>query len=137
MGGEKDLIESGGFKEQKFEHIATTTNGIKVLRAKSGDNKTPTYSNTPGTMYAKSDRQGKVNQVSVYGRGGDGRGKMKDIEMGHNHRNKINGKTVQRFKPQQIHVQEYSANGQRKSWARKPSKKERRIFMLARYGGQK
>lgn len=83
-------------------------------------------------MYAKTDQKtGIVKQITVYGNGSDHRSKLKDIDIDHEHGNKINKKY---FSRKDIHVHEYDQNGRRSEEARKPSKKERRLIMLARYG---
>ncbi len=130
MGGTKRYQESGGFDYQTFETIGTAGNGIKILKKIGGKSTTPSYSNTPYTMYASlDDKMGKIEKVSVY-RGPDGRKKSKDIDRGHVHTNPDG--TV--FLADKIHVQIYDENGVRSKIARKPSKKEKRIFFTALYG---
>ncbi len=138
MGGSKDYLEDGGFSKYEYNHIGTTENGIKIINAsKAGNTNTPMLSNTPYTIYAKeSDKSGLINQVGVYG-GIDGRQKIKDIDIEHHHNNtkKRNRKKVilKSFSENDIHVHEYDGV-RRSSIARKPSKKERRLLMIARYG---
>lgn len=139
MGGTKDFIKEGGFSETKYKQIGTTANGIKILQSKSGENRTPTFSNTPGITYAKQDQSGKVNQISAYGQAGNSRAKLKDIDIGHGHKNKdLRGHVIKRFKSDDIHVHEYrlDKNGipRKILRARNPSKKERRLLMFARNG---
>ena len=131
MGGSKLYKMDGGFAKQTFEQTGIV-NGIKVVRGIGRDNSNPPlYSNTPYTMYASINKTtGNINQVSVYG-GKGGRAKIKDIDTEHEHKNKYMGKVKQVFAINQIHVQEYK-DGQRYKNARKPSKKERRLLMLAR-----
>lgn len=69
----------------------------------------------------------------MYGAGKNGRGKHKDIDIEHEHKNPINKKV---FGANEIHVHEY-IDGVRSGEARKPSKKERRLLTVARYGGLK
>ena len=95
--------------------------------------KTPTFSNTGESYGIKSTQTGLVKQVTVYGAGQDGRGKLKDIDFEHKHRNKLDGRV---FRADEIHVHEY-IDGVRSKEARKPSKKERRLLTVARYGGLK
>lgn len=138
MGGSKDYLETGGFTVYKYEQIGVTANGIKIIEDPSTDNtNTPMKSNTAYTAYAKYERDTQnVEQVSLYG-GSDGRSKVKDIDFGHKHDNKQkrNKKTIilKTFNENDIHVHQY-VNGKRSEIARKPSKKEKRIFMIARYG---
>lgn len=130
MGGSKRYQESGGFDYQTFETIDTTSTGIKILKGVDGNSTTPMYSNTPYTMYASLDtKTNKIEKISVY-RGPDGRKKNKDIDYGHKHTNP-DGKI---FPEDKIHVQEYNEEGVRSIIARKPSKKEKRIFFTALYG---
>lgn len=141
MGGTRDYLESGGFSQQKYTQIGTTPNGIKILGHNGASNtNTPARSNTPNTMYAKYNRKSnKIDQVSVYG-GNAGREKIKDIDIEHAHENKIRinrkDKVIKKFNESDIHVHEY-INGVRSPMARKPSKKERRLLMEARYGNEK
>lgn len=138
MGGSKDYISDGGFSKYEYNQIGTTENGIKIIKnPKAGNTNTPLFSNTPYTAYAKFNKEGTdVEQVSVYG-GIEGRQKIKDIDIGHHHDNKIkrNGKKIvtKSFAETEIHVQEYNGT-KRSEIARKPSKKERRLLMIARYG---
>lgn len=138
MGGSKDYIEEGGFAQYKYQQIGITENGIKIIKdPNAGNTNTPLLSNTPYTAYAKFNKSGTlVEQVSVYG-GTDGRQKIKDIDIGHHHDNikKRNRKKiiVKSFDETEIHVQEYNGT-KRSEIARKPSKKERRLLMIARYG---
>lgn len=134
MGSTKKYDASGGFSEQDYEQIGTTANGIKIVANKdsSKPSNTPTFSNTPNTAYAAvSPKSGLVRQITVYGKGSEKRGKAKDINTEHYHTNPINGK---RFDKNEIHVHDYDENGVRSEEARKPSKKERRLLMVARYG---
>ena len=71
-----------------------------------------------------------IKQISVHG-GEDGHIKIKDIDIGHEHTNKLNG---MHFSKNEIHVHIYDKNGIRSNEARKPSAKERRLIMQARYG---
>lgn len=132
MGGSKKYIPSGGFTEQLYECVQLTANGIKIIepKDKSQKAKTPTFSNTPNTMYAKTS-DGIVNQIAVYGKGVDRRSKLKDIDIGHKHNNPDNELS---FGEKDIHVHDYDDNGVRLKNARKPSKKEKRLIMIARYG---
>ncbi|MBQ3006767.1 MAG: hypothetical protein IJD78_04310 [Clostridia bacterium] len=138
MGGSKDYISDGGFSKYEYNQIGTTENGIKIIDNPNANNtNTPLFSNTPYTAYAKLNKEGTdVEQVSVYG-GIDGRQKIKDIDTEHHHDNKIkrNRKKVvlKSFSKHEIHVHEY-AGTKRSEKARKPSKKERRLLMVARYG---
>ncbi len=138
MGGSKKYLSDGGFSEYEYYQVGTTQNGIKIIKdPKTGNTNTPLRSNTPFTAYAKLDKSGKaVEQVSVYG-GKDGREKIKDIDINHAHDNKIrrNGKAVilRTFSKQDIHVHEFNGT-KRSEIARLPSKKERRLLMIARYG---
>lgn len=143
MGGSKDYIESGGFRETLYKSDRVTANGIKVIRLK--ENKpysTPYYSNTPNTTYAKANSKGDVEKISAYGTKNiynrnstdiNPRAKSKDIDTGHSHtaRNK-RGKVTKRFKKTDIHVQEYDPSDKRKKRTRKASKKERRTFYMSR-----
>lgn len=131
MGGTKQYLQSGGFENQTFKQVGLTSNGIKILRKVDAENSaTPAHSNTPYTMYASKDNQkGIIKQISVYGRE-DGRQKIKDIDFGHEHTNP-NGLY---FSKKDIHVQIYDKNGKRSNIARRPSKKEKRIMMMALYG---
>lgn len=130
MGGNKDYLESGGFGAYHYEKIGYTHNDIKVIKKKDGIANTPMNSNTPNTFYAKiDDATGLINQVSSY----SGRQKSKDIDIGHIHTNPGSKK---RFEKNDIHIHDY-INGKRTRNARKPSKKERRMIMIARYGGIK
>ena len=126
MGGSKQYLESGGFKNQTYEQTEVTSNGIKILR-KIGNKSSnlPMYSNTPYTMYASRDSEsGALKQITVYG-GKDGRQKAKELDWGHGH-----GK----IKEGNIHVHRY-VNGKKDiNYYRKPSKKEKRIVMMAIYG---
>lgn len=135
MGGSKTYLPAGGFTKKTYEQIGTTANGIKIIKRKDSNNSAaPAYSNTPYTMYATIDmKTNTVKQIAVYG-GNDGRKRIKDIDAGHSHTNFVNGKPVKYFDETEIHVQEYDEKGIRKSnIARKPSKKERRLIMIARY----
>lgn len=130
MGGEKKYLAEGGFTEQTYRTVGVI-NGIKELeKINAGNGNTPLRSNTPYTMYAVRDsKSGQIKQVAVYG-GKDGRQKLKDIDIGHDHTNKKgNGKT---FYANEIHVHEYYDGNPHSEIARKPSKKERRLLMLAR-----
>lgn len=133
MGGSKNYNPDGGFSEQEYESKEQTANGIKIITKKGhSHSNTPSYSNTPNTKYAKTNsRNGLVDQVAVYGRDNEQRGKIKDIDTDHKHTNP-DKKT--RFNDTDIHVHIYDENGNRSNYARKPSKKERRLFMIARYG---
>lgn len=133
MGGTKDYLEEGGFGITRYTALGVTENGIKVLKRDDTDYpNTPLHSNTPNTMYATRDRRdGRINQVSLYG-GENGRTKTKDIDIAHLHTNP-NGR---QFSPEQIHVHDW-INGERSKYARKPSKKEKRLLMIARYGKAK
>ncbi len=135
MGGTKQYLSSGGFSEQTYKQIGTTSNGIKILGKVKGNNSaTPGRSNTPFTQYAALDsKNGSLKQISFYGRE-NGRQKIKDIDFGHSHDNIINGKIVKSFKDNEIHVQVYDKHGIRSSIARKPSRKERRVFYTALSG---
>lgn len=138
MGGEKEFQPEGGFSEQNYSQVGTTENGIKIIAQNDGRGKTPTFSNTPRTTYAKLNSKGQLNQISIYGNGNDGRGKVKDIDIGHIHKNRNSkGKVTRRIKSNEIHVHEYDSKGNKISNARKPSKKERRLLMIARYGKRK
>ena len=138
MGGTKDFLEDGGFSVYRYEQVGITANGIKIIMdSTKGNTNTPMKSNTPYTMYAKYKKDAKmVEQITAYG-GADGRSKIKDIDIGHVHDNKIKQgrKTVilYTFGKNDIHVHAY-VDGKRSEIARKPSKKERRMFMIARYG---
>lgn len=138
MGGSKQYLSDGGFSEYEYYQVGTTQNGIKIIKdPKTGNTNTPLRSNTPFTAYAKIDKKtGLINQVGVYG-GKDGREKIKDIDIDHKHDNTIkrSGKTVvlKSFLENDIHVHEYSGT-KRSDIARPPSKKERRLLMIARYG---
>lgn len=138
MGGSKQYLSDGGFSEYEYYQVGTTQNGIKIIKdPKTGNTNTPLRSNTPFTAYAKIDKKtGLINQVGVYG-GKDGREKIKDIDIGHKHDNTIkrNRKTVilKSFSKNDIHVHEYSGT-KRSEIARLPSKKERRLLMIARHG---
>ena len=130
MGGTKRYQEAGGFDYQTFEQIGTTSNGIKIIKEIGGNSTTPMYSNTPYTMYASIDsRSQMIEKISVY-RSEKGRRKIKDIDLGHEHTNP-DGRY---FPADEIHVQIYDSNGIRSNIARRPSKKEKRIFMMAFYG---
>lgn len=133
MGSTKTYDSNGGFSTQDYKQIGTTSNGIKIIgRMSTGLSSIPMFSNTPDTMYAKTDKKtGEVKQIVVYGNGIDHRSKLKDIDIDHEHGNKINKKY---FSRKDIHVHEYDQNGKRSSYARRPSKKERRLIMVARYG---
>lgn len=130
MGGSKKYLSEGGFSEQTYRQVGTTSNGIKIIeKIDNKSSNTPINSNTPYTMYAANDsHSGELKQISVYG-GQDGRTKIKDIDYGHEHIN-TNGK---RFAENEIHVQLYNGT-ERLTDARKPSKKERRLMMMALYG---
>lgn len=141
MGGSKRYLPEGGFTEKTYKQIGTTANGIKILREKkSGDDSLPQYSNTPYTMYAATnDTKGGIKQIKIYGNhyktlNGDGRRQIKDIDTFHEHKNRVNGKIIRHFDYNDIHVHDYDENGRRSNIARKPSKKERRIIMIAQYG---
>ncbi|MBQ8015670.1 MAG: hypothetical protein IJ264_05750 [Clostridia bacterium] len=141
MGGSKNYISDGGFSKYEYNQIGTTENGIKIINnPKSSNTNTPLFSNTPYTAYAKLNKEGTdVEQVSVYG-DIDGRQKIKDIDIGHQHKNTVkrNRKKVvlKQYSRHEIHVHEYR-DERRSSIARKPSKKERRLLMIARYGKRK
>lgn len=138
MGGSKKFLPDGGFSEYEYYQIGTTQNDIKIIKnPKASNTNTPLFSSTPFTAYAKFDKDGtSVEQVSVYG-GKDGRQKIKDIDIGHKHDNKIkrNRKKVvlKSYAENDIHVHEYNET-KRSDIARKPSKKERRLLMIAKYG---
>ncbi len=137
MGGSKQYNPDGGFSQQNYVQIGTTANGIKVvvLKDKNKNANTPLYSNTPSTAYAKIDvKSGMVEQISVYGNGVDKRSKLKDIDINHKH---INPDKKLHFGVNDIHVHIYNDKGVRSKFARKPSKKERRLLMIARYGKRK
>ena len=134
MGSTKNYLPSGGFSRKEYKADGTTANGIKILGRRDGRHaKTPTFSNTGESYAVKSFRTDLVKQVTVYGAGQDGRGKLKDIDIEHKHRNKQDGRV---FRADEIHVHEY-IDGKRSGEARKPSKKERRLLTVARYGGVK
>lgn len=132
MGGTKKFDDFGNLKEQTFKTVGITKNGIKILeKIDGGSASLPMYSNTPFTSYAAKDSDTSLlKQISVYG-GKEGRKKIKDLDWSHKHTNP-DGKT---FPFGQIHVHIYNEKGKRSNYARKPSKKERRIVMMARYGG--
>lgn len=132
MGGSKKYNPDGGFTEQGYKQTGITANNIKIISIKgTGKSSTPAFSNTPNTMYAKTkDKTGVVTQISFYSRGKEQRGKTKDIDIDHKHKNKDN---KLKFSENDIHVHEYDENGRRSENARKPSKKERRLLMVARY----
>ena len=138
MGGTKKYLSDGGFSEYDYKQIGETENGIKIISdPKAGNTNTPLFSNTPYTAYAKFNRSGTmVEQVSIYG-GVDGRQKIKDIDIEHPHNNTVkrNGQKViiKSFSVNDIHVHEYVGT-KRSEKARKPSKKERRLLMIARHG---
>ena len=134
MGGTKDYLSGGGFGKTRYQQVGMTANGIKILKRDDAEfPNTPKYSNTPNTMYAARDsRDRRVKQVTIYGGGSDGREKSKDIDIGHGHTNPDGRK----FLENEIHVHVWS-NGGRSPYARKPSKKERRLLMIARYGKTK
>lgn len=137
MGGSKNYNPDGGFSEQNYNAAGRTANVIKIIEPKNkNDNRnTPMFSNTPNTMYAKTDvKSGLVEQITVYGNGADKRAKLKDIDIGHNHTNPDKKSS---FGRNDIHIHIYNENGNRSNYARKPSKKERRLFMIARYGKRK
>ncbi|MCD7722729.1 MAG: hypothetical protein LUH82_02080 [Clostridiales bacterium] len=136
MGGSKKYLKYGGFTEKTFRQEGLTANDIKItVRKSDGMPSTPLYSNAPYTMYAKVDNDnGLVSQVAVYGKGEDHRAKLKDIDIGHTHKN-ITGNL--KFDKKDIHIHEYDKNAVRSKIARKPSKKERRLLMIARYGKRK
>ena len=134
MGGTKQYKETGTIiAGGEYKTVGVTVNGIKKLvKVDSGSINTPQYSHTPGTMYAKTNRMTrKVEQVAVYGNGNDGKLKKKDIDTGHKHTNRINGMV---FEETDIHVHEIDKYGRRSGEARKPSKKEKRLIMVARFG---
>lgn len=113
--------------QKQFTSIGRTSNGIKVLvKEDKRESSTPLHSNTPYTMYAKIDKNGIVNQITVYG-GEAGRTKIKDIDIGHKHTNKDG--TV--FMDNEIHVHDY-VNGKRNYNARKPSEQENNLLLGAR-----
>lgn len=130
MGGTKRYQESGGFDFKTYKQIGETSNGIKILE-KIGDKNTntPMYSNTPYTMYAVLDEHGIIKQISVY-REENGRKKIKDIDFGHEHTNSDGT----HFNKGEIHVQLYDGFVRLSDKARRPSKKEKRIMMMALYG---
>ncbi len=131
MGGSKQYNADGGFITQTYKQSGTTSNGIKILDSNiNQSNGLPLFSNTPHTMYAERKNE-KVIQISVYGGGKDGRMKLKDIDWGHPHKN--NGVTKM-WQIGQIHVHEYNGRT-RSTMARNPSTKERRLAMMASYGG--
>lgn len=136
MGSSKNYDPSGGFKIHGFVGVGTTANGIKIIEPKNinvnNNTQTPFYSSTAGTMYAKAS-SGKINQISVYGAGVDKRQKLKDIDFGHYHTNPDKKK---HFGKKDIHIHVYNGKN-RSSYARKPSKKERRLIMIAIYGKRK
>lgn len=134
MGGSKTYLLEGGFTEKTYKQIGTTANGIKIIKRKDSNNSAaPAYSNTPHTMYATINMEtNTIKQIAVYG-GNDGRKRIKDIDTLHEHKNHVNGKITKRFDYNDIHVHEYDENGMRLKIARKPSKKERRIIMIAQY----
>ena len=131
MGGEKKFQESGGFSEYEYKAVGMTKNGIKILeKVDGGSANLPIHSNTPFTAYAVRDsKTAELKQISIYG-GPDGRQKIKDLDWSHKHTNP-DGKV---FLLGQIHVQTYKGISQHSKYARKPSKKEKRIVMIARYG---
>lgn len=133
MGSSKDYEPNGGFNVQRFNTVGTTENSIKIIEPNelntNKNTRTPIYSNTPGTMYAKTSSK-QVDQVSIYGAGKNKRQKLKDIDIGHPHTNPNRKK---HFKATDIHVHVYH-NKSRSFYARKPSKKEKRLIMIARYG---
>lgn len=133
MGGSKKYIDTGGFEEQTYKQIGTTSNDIKIVKKIGEDNSnTPMFSNTPYTMYAVLNSEDNIlKQISIYG-GKDGRQKIKDIDYGHEHTN-INGNGMH-FAKNEIHVQRYIGMKRLTNQARKPSKKEKRIFMMALQG---
>ncbi len=130
MGGTKDYLKSGGFIKQGYLEVGII-NGIKEIdKIGAKNNNTPMFSNTPYTMYAsRNTKSGDIQQVAIYARG-DGRGKFKDIDIGHPHKNK--DAKQREFLDYEIHVHVYSDDDLRGRIARKPSKKERRLLMLAR-----
>ena len=132
MGSTKWYKENGA-PGAEYKEIGRTANKIKIVQPiKSKSENTPAYSNTPNTMYAAlKGSTGKLKQISVYGRGADGRGKKLDIDIGHEHTNKING---MHFKTRDMHVHEYDKNGVRATEARKPNKRERKLMRKALYG---
>lgn len=131
MGGSKKFDDFGNLKEQTYKTVGITKNGVKILaKIGGGSANLPMFSNTPFTAYAARDsKTSELKQISIYG-GKNGRQKVKDLDWSHRHENPDG--TV--FLQGQIHVQMYNSKGERIDYARKPSKKEKRIVMIARYG---
>lgn len=93
-------------------------NGIKIITKKGTDGKhdnTPWHSHTPNTMYAKRNKDGFVDQVSVY----INNRKVKDIDTSGTHGG--------RFKEEDGHVHEYGENKQ-KIISREPNEEEKIII---------
>lgn len=133
MGGSKKYNPNGGFTEQGYVQTGTTANNIKIIeqKGKNRNYNTPLFSNTPNTMYAKTDvKSGLIEQISVYGNGNEKREKLKDIDIGHSH---TNPDKKFHFGANDIHIHAYK-EGVRSTYARKPSKKEKHLLMVARYG---
>ena len=132
MGGSKKYDPGVGIKTQTYKQIGITSTGVKIVTKIEGTSEnTPLYSNTPYTQYAALEgKTRKLKQISTYSGGVDGREKIKDVEMGHEHTNKKNGL---HFGINDLHTQVYK-NGIRDSEARKPSSKEKREFYMALYG---
>lgn len=126
MGGSKQYEPGVGIKEQTFEQIGTTKNGIKILHEIGESNSSvPRHSNTPFTMYATQDSNtGKLKQITFYG-GPDGRTITKQLDWGHPHGG---------IKQGDIHVHFYKDGIKVKDKYRKANKRERKLVRKAMYG---
>lgn len=87
MGSRGSFLESGGFSTPAKWHTVDYIDGIKVLALKDPNASVslPERSNTPGTSYISYRKDGRFDQVRVFG---DDRIPQYDIDYG-KHQGKI------------------------------------------------
>lgn len=126
MGGSKDFFTKGIFTYTAVAEVA----GLKILKGTGGKHNLPKYSHR-SLAYVKTGRSRGATEehtktVTFY----RNQEKLKDLDWDHKHTNKINHRVFEKYSS---HVHDY-VNGRRSGEARLPSKKERRIGMMVRYG---
>ncbi len=127
MGGSKGFAKRG---EYTFESVGTIS-GIKVLKGIEGTGKhgLPKFSNTSEAYIKPATVRNGIGKPSAI-RIMKGQAGYKDIEWGHPHRNP-DGRLFKRDEP---HVHDLLPNGGHSPYARKPSKRERRLMRMVKYG---
>ena len=127
MGGSKGFAERG---EYTFESVGTIS-GIKVLKGIEGTGKhgLPMFSNTSDAYIKPANLKSRITEpVSI--RVMMGQTGFKDIEWGHPHTNP-DGRSFKKGEP---HVHDLIPGGGHSPYARKPSKRERRLIRMVQNG---